>query len=302
MFDLDLIEQDYLKNYSRLSEKEIIKIYQSEGATLSANKSELDDYRRKINKYYLTPEERLFISVFGLNKEIEKKNEQYQKLVESIPKPQEKHLSKESQRKVVEGCLYLVFDSTREWYQFFKGKLSMEKIYYICLESLINSVKYAVHNEKPFFKFYILKSIERGIINYISRKEHIDYRDAYKIIHYHKQHANEDIKLSLSYEDKEEVEKPSKIFYRLRKDYYDIDYLKDISSNQFLNDYNLALEDILNQDERWVMILSYDDDGYRRLTINEIADCMGIDSMDVIKYKKSAIKKLRKDERIINYM
>ncbi len=129
MFDLNLIEQDYLKNSFRLSEEEIIKIYQFEGATLSAYEKELDEYRKKTNNlYHLTPEERLMKSVFGLDKQIEKENEQCQKLVEVIPKPQKKHLSKESQGKVVEGCLYLVFESTREWYQFFKGKLSIEKI------------------------------------------------------------------------------------------------------------------------------------------------------------------------------
>ena len=88
MFDLDLIEQDYLKNYSRLSEEEIIKIYQSECATLSAYKKELDDYRKKTNNpYYLTPEERLMKSVFGLDKTTSE-------IDESIPEPQKKHLSK----------------------------------------------------------------------------------------------------------------------------------------------------------------------------------------------------------------
>lgn len=42
MFDLDKIEQDWKKSSSPLSEEEIIKIYQSENATLSYYDKKLD--------------------------------------------------------------------------------------------------------------------------------------------------------------------------------------------------------------------------------------------------------------------
>ena len=56
MFDLDLIEQDYLKNSFKLSEEEIIYIFQLEGVTLTAYDNEIDEYRKKTHNHnYLTP-------------------------------------------------------------------------------------------------------------------------------------------------------------------------------------------------------------------------------------------------------
>lgn len=102
----------------------------------------------------------------------------------------------------------------------------MEAIYYICLETLMNCAKYVVHNKKTVFKYYVLKSIEKSIIKYIVKKEHIDYKDAYEIIHY----SNSDFSISFiegfeygriqfyfNYDNKELVKKPSKklIYYEI---------------------------------------------------------------------------------------
>lgn len=74
MFDLDLIEQDYLKNSFKLSEEEIIHIFQLEGVTLTAYDNEIDEYRKKTHNHnYLTAEERLLQLIFGENKKEEEK-------------------------------------------------------------------------------------------------------------------------------------------------------------------------------------------------------------------------------------
>lgn len=296
MFNLDEIEQDYLKNSFRLSEGEIIQIYQEEGATLSVYEEELEDYCKKINnmyKYSGTAEERLLHRIFEPER-MRLLEEQIQK----IPTPKKRHLSKESQKKVIEGSLYIVFDSTREWYNFFEGKISMEKLYYICLESLFNSVKYMTHCEDPVFELYVLKSIERSMIKYVSNKLHISYRRAYEII---KNINDEERHIPFYYEIKEEPEKPSKIFYSLRNEHFNIDYIKDISSEEFLVDYIKALE-MLDEDERIVMQLSYDIYGCRGLTIKEIANYLGIKNSKVSSVKRRAIKKLSANEKLNSYI
>lgn len=308
MFDLDLIEQDYLKNSFKLSEEEIIYIFQLEGVTLTAYYNEIDEYRNKTHNHnYLTAEERLLQLIFGENK---KEEEKFQVTIKNIPKPIKPHLSKEAQKKIVEGCFYLVIESTRDYYQFFNGNISMEKIYYICLETLMNCAKYAVHNEKPVFKYYVLKSIEKSIIKYIAKKEHIDYKDAYEIIHYRNSDFSSSfiegfeyrrIQFYFNYDNNEQVEKPSKIAYLLRNESFNIDYLKDISSIEFLTDYKLAL-DALSNDERDVMQLSYDIDGNKGLTYQEISEYLGIEVTKVSSIKKRAIKKLRIDKKLIKYV
>ena len=140
-----------------------------------------------------------------------------------------------------------MFDSTREWYKFFDGKVSMERIYYVCLEALINSVKYMLHCKKPVFELYVIKSIERNIIKHIAKWEHITYRKAYEIIKgfididYLLGNNDKKIDLEFNYDNKEELEKPSKIYYRTRNESYNVDYTKNVSSNNFLKDYMEAL-------------------------------------------------------------
>ncbi len=310
MFDLDLIEQDWKNNSFRLSEEDIIEIYRSEGATLSRYEEELDEYCRKINGFIpkLSAEERLLQSIFGETLNDSKINER----IEEIPKPQRKHLSKDNQKKVIEGSLYIVFDETRNWYNFFDKKLSMEIIYYICLEALMNSTKYIVHCEKPVFGLYVSKSIERSMIKYIARYMHITYREAHGIIDYryktykvithklgHSDFKNQFHKsLELLFNsDNEQLEKPSQIYYRLRNEGYQISYIKNISSNEFMILYKNALQK-LDDTARLVMQLSFDENGYRGLTNVEIANYLGLDTMKISEIRKKAIKILKKDLRL----
>ncbi len=197
----------------------------------------------------------------------------------------------------------MVFDETRNWYNFFEGKLSMERIYYVCLESLMNSVKYAVHNEKPFFSFYVAKSIERSIIKYVSRKLHLTYRYVYEIIHYEYEPLEKinDVNLLFDYETREDVEKPSKIFYRVKDEFYNEDYIENISSSEFMKDYEKALE-TLDETEKLVMKFTFDSNGYRGLTSAEIAEHLGIETKKVNNIRKKAIRVLRKDTKLNTYL
>lgn len=306
MFNLDLIEQDWKKNSFHLSEEEIIEIYRRERITLSKYKEELDTYMKK-NSYSLnlSVEERLLRAIFGEDLKAKEKNN----LKSEISEPQKKHLSKESQKKVIEGCLHIVFDATREWYNFFEGKLSMETIYYICLESIMNSVKYVMHCEKPVFRFYVLKSIEKNIIKYVARYIHITYQEVYELTHYSHEYGidhslkklDKNLKSLFDRIEKEEPEKPSKIYYRLKNDYYNTNYIKNISSNEFMIDYNMALEK-LDDIAKMVMQLSFDANGYRGLSNREIADYLGIDVKKISTIRRRAMKVLRKDKKLRTYL
>lgn len=309
MFDLDMIEEDWKNNSFRLSEEEIIKIYSSEGVTLNKYYQEIEEFRKKTH-IDIDPEKRLLGTIFG-DPEIMKIIEYEQKLKEENKFPPKKRLSKESQKKVIEGCLYIVFDSTRQWYEFFNEKLSMERIYYVCLEALMNSVKYTMHCGDPVFLLYVSKSIERNIIKYVAQWEHITYRQAYGIIHnlscdfdsddYTFGQHNENLKLFFDYENEEELEKPSKIFYQLKDESYDVDYIKGVSSDEFMKDYNRALEN-LDDVARIVMKLPFDINGNVGLTYAEIADYLGIDLKKVSNIKRRAIKTLRKDLKLNTYL
>ncbi|MBR1376917.1 MAG: sigma-70 family RNA polymerase sigma factor [Bacilli bacterium] len=304
MFDLDMIELDWKNNSFCLSEEEIIEIYRGEGATLKQYFEEVDKYYEK-TKSSFSAEDRLLAAMFG-NRELCDVIEKERKLHEKIPYPSKTRLSKESQRKVIEGCLGVVFDETRNWYNFFNGKIPMEKIYYVCLEALMNAVKYNTHNEKPTFKFYIEKCIERNIIKYVARWEHISYREAYRII-FDIPECEMDVfsikkgkELSFDY-DKEEVEPPSKIFYRMKDESYDVDYIKDISSNEFMYDYKEALNN-LDDEAKNVMGLLFDASGNTVLTYNEISEYLGVNPDKISKIKKKAIKKLRENEKLKSYI
>lgn len=224
-------------------------------------------------------------------------------LCEKYVFPEKRRLSKESQNKIIEGSLYLVFDSTKEWYKFFDGLISMEKIYYICLESLVNSVKYMLHCEKPVFELYVLKSIERNIIKYVAKWNKMTYREVYQIVnsyYYNFNKKDERNNLLCNFEISEEVIKPSSIFYQLRNESYDVDYLKNISSSEFMEDYNKFLE-TLDETERMIMNLSFDSLGNRGLTNAEISDYLGIEKNKVENTRRKIMKKLRKDSKINTY-
>lgn len=312
MFDLDKIEQDWKENSFCLSEEEIIEIYHSEDATLRKYEEEIDEYIKKVNiccgGHELSAEERLLRAIFG--EETLEEKEKKQKIIDAIPKPKKKYLSKENQKKVVEGSLYLVFDATRGWYNFFNGKLSMEQIYYICLEALMNSVKYMLHCEKPVFHSYVDKSIERNMIKHVAKYMHITYREAYEEIHYNlldyedvnsRQKFNENLSFAFYNKNVEEPEKPSKIYYQLRNEYYDMNYIKNISSTEFMEDYQLALEK-LDEDARKVMQFTFDSYGHRGLTNAEIADYLGIDSTKISTIRRRGMRALRKDYQLKRYL
>lgn len=183
----------------------------------------------------------------------------------------------------------------------------MERIYYVCLEALMNSTKYILHCEKPVFTLYVLKSIRRNIIKYVARWEHITYRKAYEIINnyfsdrdYILEDCDKELDLLLDYDIKEELEKPSKIFYQLKNDSYDVDYIKNISSNEFMKDYISSLDN-LDDVARMVMQMSFDIEGNRGLTNAEIADYLGIESKKVSNIRRKAIKTLRKDIKLNTY-
>lgn len=300
MFDMDTIEADWLNNSFKLSEDEIIEIYRSENITLSKYNEQIEEYEKNTH-VAMSAEERLLRAIFGNDKEIiECENE----LRKKYKFPTKKYLSKDLQKKVIEGSLDIVFDSTREWYKFFDGKISVERIYYVCLEALMNSTKYMLHCEKPVFELYVLKSIERNIIKHVARWEHITYREAYEIINnyfvdrdYVLEQHDKELELSLDYDDKEELEKPARIFYRLKNDSYDVDYIKNISSDEFVKDYISSLDN-LDAVARMVMQMSFDIEGNRGLTNAEIADYLGIESTKVSNIRRKAIKTLRKDIKL----
>ncbi len=308
MFDLDLIEKDWQKHSFCLSEEDIIEIFRSEGVTLNKYWAEIDEHRQKTHvEIGISPEERLLANIFGdskIQKKIEDADQLRQKLEKEFPFPIKKHLSKENQKRIVEGCLDVVFDSTREWYNFFNGNLSMEKIYYVCLEALMNSVKYAVHCEKPVFRLYISKSITRSIIKHIAKWEHLSYRKVYEIVF----NINDDYfffserkNLSFNYGNIEEPQKPSKIFHYLKNQWDEFNYVGQVSSNEFMKDYNQVLS-TLDDDSKIIMQLSFDQNGYRGLAIREIADYLGIDCDRVSNIRRKAIKTLRKEPVLNSYL
>lgn len=306
MFDLDMIERDWLNNSFRLTEKEIMEIYRSENITLNKYYEEIKEYKKNTH-VEMSAEDRLLRTIFGHDKEIIERENELRKQYEF---PVKKRLSLDMQRKVVEGSLHMVFDSTRYWYDVFDGKISMEQIYYVCLEALMNSVKYMLHCEKPVFGLYVSTSIERNITKYIAKWEHITYKQAYEFIqqfiwrYCFKKNVDKqyDIKTELlfEYNNREEPEKPSKIFNHLKNEIYDVDYIKNISSDEFMKDYISSLDN-LDDIARMVMQMSFDIEGNRGLTNAEIADYLGIESTKVSNIRKKAIKTLRKDIKLSTY-
>ena len=291
MFDLDFLEDDYKKNSFTLSEDDIIEIYRREGATYSNYCSEVDKYN-ELTSVGISAEDRLLGALFG-EKEILEKLEEEKKLKEQYEYPKKKHLSSDSQKIVVEGSLYIVFDATRKWYEFLKEKVSLEDIYYICLLSLINSVKYLVHNEKPYFKYYVEKSIRKNIIKYLARINHISYNEMYNLIDLNK---IDDIDLL----EFEESMNPSRLFYLTKDESYDVDYIKNVSSLEFMDDYKESLEN-LDDTAKMIMMMSFDNNGNRGLTINEISDYLGFSSNTVRNVRRKSVKLLRKNKVFLYY-
>ena len=298
MFDLDEIERDWKENSFCLTDEAIMDIFVQEGVTNEAYQKECDEHfkhRKKIN-----PMDRLLASIFGeeeKKEELDKKEMEYAtEFNESIPK--RKHLSQESQMKVVEGCMDVVFEDTRYWYEDLDRKISMEKLYNICIDSLIKSAKYCMHySTKPCFRAYVNKSIKNNISEHIAKWEHITVREADKRIKRH-DIFKEDI-LKLDY-DKEIPTKQSYIYEMIKNDSYDVDYTKRLIQEEFMSEYDEILEE-LPYLEKMVMRLSYDDNGENGLTTNQISDYIGVEPKEVKNAKRRVITKLRKDNRFNKY-
>ena len=298
MFDLDEIERDWKKNSFRLTDEEIMAIYVQEGVTVEEYEKEVEEHLKTRKKF--DPGKQLLLRIFGeaeradqIEKEIAEDNK---RISENMPK--RKQLSEESRAKVVEGCMDVVFEDTRYWYEDLDRKISMEKLYNICVDSLIKSAKYCMHySTKPCFRAYVHKSIQNNLSEYIARWEHITVRAADERIKRH-DIFKEDI-LKLDY-DKEIPTKQSYIYEMIKDDSYDVDYIKNQSQEEFMSEYNEALEE-LSYLEKMVMRLSYDDNGYPGLTMDEISDYVGVEPKEVRNAKRRVLNRLRKDERFNKY-
>ena len=179
MFDWDAIEKDWKENSFCLTDEEIRKIYINEGVTRKAYAEAEEKFIKTLPKYKSTAEERLLLTIFGPKEELEKAYEEIERINEKRKemwksKPKRPSLSQKSQSTIVEGCLDVVFERTRSWYSCLDGNIPMEELYYICLDSLLKSVKYCLHySTKSSFRAYVKKCIEKNIIKLISKKEHI---------------------------------------------------------------------------------------------------------------------------------
>lgn len=91
----------------------------------------------------------------------------------------------------------------------------MEEIYNLSVDSLMNA-KYCIHfSTKMSFCSYTYTFIYRNMISLVARKEHISYKNAYCII------------------------------YNLI-DYYEENYIENISSDEFMKDYNKSINNLSN--------------------------------------------------------
>lgn len=303
MFDLDIIEEDWQNNSFSLSENEIIEIFRSEGATLRKYNEKIEEWRKNTH-VNIAAYDRLWALMFH-DDSIFKKEEELRK---KHPYPTKKYLSEESRKKVIEGCMNIVFDATRNWYDFFDRKISQERLYYICLEALINCTKYVLHCEDPVFSLYVYKSIERNAIKNVANWEHLSYREVYAYVVYKKDSdekyyfLEDEIKqLHFEYGSNEVPMKPSTIAYMKRKEQYEVDYTKSLLEEEFKSDYQKAIAS-LDEIEKGILSLSYDVNGYPGLTCDEIARYYGIEKKNITNIKIKALRKLRKNVRFNKYI
>lgn len=294
MFDLDLIEKDWQENSFILNDIDVREIYKSEGIML---KDYNDKYKKYYEEYYsiklVDPEERLLNTIFGTyDEELEKKYEEQEKLRSSLEKPTKKYLSEENIKKVVEGTLYIVFESTRIWYDLLNKKVSLEVLYYLSLDGLISTTKYLLHPKKPLFKYYAERNIRRNILKYVARINHISYNEAYEMF----VSSNLDVETK----EKEELLKPSKLFYQTKDILFIEEYDKIISSEQFMIEYNNIINSLDSLDKD-VMHLVFDSYGNRCMSFKEIADYLGIEENRVSNIKRKVMRKLKRNIKICEY-
>ena len=316
MFDLDAIENDWKENSFRLTDKEIRQIYISEGVTTK-------DYSKTVGNYWKSERpkpkydiyQKMIIQLCGTPEEkaeLDAERIRMNSLLDLFHKnePKRPYLSHESQMKVVEGSMHIVFKSVRKWHNQY-DKLLMEDLYYLALEGLFAAAKYCLHySTVNRFSGYAKKYIDMQIIKYLATKEGITYRNAYCIAHdlitgWPRDYAEANRKkydvweFSFDY-DKEISHKPSAIYNMTKDDRCDIDYTSEIESEKFMNVYNEAIDELDDMDKR-IMRLAYDKDGESVLTHAEIADILGIDVNKVKNTKRRVREKLRKDPRFDIY-
>lgn len=306
MFDLDLIEDDWKKNSFQLTDEEVFEIYKSEGVTKKDYEMKKEEILSSYKK--ISPEEKLLISIFGDEKEKKELDEIDREKYENV-KEISLRLSHSSQMKVVEGTLDVVFDSTRYWYEKLNKSIPMEKIYNLSIDSLMNAAKYCIHfSTKMCFRSYAYEFIRRNMISLVARKERISYKNAYCIIYnrFTKYYEEENRLLynvyELSYDYTKEIPyKPSSIYEMIRKEIYEENYIKNISSEEFIKDYNYAIKGLDNLEEMLIKLL-YDKNGLNGLTFKEISEYLGIHTNKVYNIKKKVIRKLNKNARFYKYI
>ena len=306
MFDLDTIEADWKANCTCLSDEEILEIYKQEGVTSTIYLRELDEFRRSLPK--VSVEERLIAAVFDHKEELDEISkmdwENYKKLM--AKRRDRKYLSPDSQKRVIEGTMDVVFFMTRAWYKQFEGNVPMEEIYFICVKALLKATKYCLHySTKTSFRAYADEGIRRAMIDFIAKREHISYRNAYYIMYktyiiygvnpYYKDH------FEYQYYHAMQVEKPSAIYERIKGLAEEVDYVNIANSSLFMREYEEALD---KMPRIWalVMRLSYHQAcGHKRLTVEEIGELLGKPPEEIKEIKKNAMKELRKNKKLNMY-
>ena len=292
MFDIDKLEEEWKKLYKALSEEEIYDIYKSDGATYDNLDDRIKDYNNYVNAK-ITPEERLLYSIFGTNEEIKKKLDEEQQRRENTKYPEENHLSLDKQKIVVEGCMDVVFEVTRKWYESFNGSIDIEDIYYTAIYSLISAVRRCVHNGKMTFKRYVHSYIYTSISRMVAKKLGIKPSELEKDMYFNKvdKYNKNDIEVPT---------KPGTVNYMLANTPYYENFNEGVSNDEFIKDYN----DVINKlpfYEKEVFRLSYDNEGYPGLTYSEISEYLGISNNDVRNAKRRVIRKLRNNDIINSY-
>lgn len=311
MFNLENIEKDWIENSRSLSEEEILGIFKEDNATIPQYEKSMEEWHKKIkvSPRNLTAEERLLRKILGETEEEKRESEKYQKLLEErlakYPKPEKQHLSKENQKRVVEGSMNLVFDNVRYYYNIFEFKISEEILYYLLLESLINVARYMIHCGDPVFNLYVQKSFKNSIAKYISRIEKVSFDKAKDIISYYETKSLNienfcfddmgEERYNLSDKESEDPVSPFELNFLLRDKTLNEDLMEKLNTEEFFKDYRHALDE-LSEEEKIVMQLSYDIYGYMGLTYGEIADYLGIEKKKVASIKKKALNHIRKNE------
>ena len=88
---------------------------------------------------------------------------------------------------------------------------------------------------------------------------------------------------------------------QIRKEIYEENYIKNISSEEFIKDYNYAIKGLDSLEEMLIKLL-YDKNGLNGLTFKEISEYLGIPTNKVYNIKKKVIRKMNKNARFYKYI